>query len=100
MAEKLVEQAWFPGVWPANNRGPYAAPQDLPLVGGAQQFVHEIDTGLKPADELVASIGGNVFIGKIDVRLDVREDLEHLLAQGLDALGELACELLAGGAQG
>ena len=44
-------------------------------------------------------VGGDVFVGKINVRFDVREGLHQLIAQGLNALAELAGELFVGGCQ-
>ena len=100
MAEELIEQAGLAGVGPADDGGADAAAEDLALVGRAQQFVHEGDAVFEPGDKLVPGVGRDVFLGKINVRLDVRERFEHLIAQLVDALGEFAGELLVGGAQG
>ena len=100
MAEELVEQARFAGVGPADDRGADAAAQDLSFVGRAQQFVHEGDAVVEPGDKLILRVGGDVFLGEVNVRLDVRQRLQHFVAQLVDALRELAGELFVGGAQG
>ena len=100
MAEELVEQARLAGVGPADDRGANAAAEDLALVGGAQQFVHEGHAVFEPGEELVAGVGRDVFLGEINVRFDVGQGFEHFVAQLVDALGELAGELFVGGAQG
>jgi len=41
----------------------------------------------------------DVFVGKINVRLDMRERLHHLVAQRVDALGKFAGELFVGGGE-
>ena len=51
-------------------------------------------------NELVPGVGRDVFFGEINVRLDMGQGLEQLVAQLVDALGELAGELFVGGAQG
>ena len=38
----------------------------------------------------------NVFVRKIDVGFDVRQSLDHFVAEIVDALGELAGQLLVG----
>src|SRR5262245_28679665 len=81
MPEKLIEQAGFAGVGPANDGGANAAAQDLAFRGGAQQFVHESYTAFKPANQLGAGVGRDVFIWKVNVSFNMGEGFEHLFAQ-------------------
>ena len=90
----------LPDVGPADDGGADAAAEDLAFVGGAQQFIHEADAAFEAGDELVPGVGRDVFLGEINVRLDVGQRLDHVIAQLVDALGELAGELFVGGAQG
>ena len=52
---------------------------------------------LQPGHELLPRVRRDVLLGEINVRLHVRQSLEHFVAQLVDALGQLAGELLVGG---
>ena len=53
----------------------------------------------RPATSCVLRVGRDVFVGKINVRLDVRQRLHQVVAQLVDALRQFAGELFVGGAQ-
>src|SRR6266568_5091575 len=89
-AKELVEQTGFAGVGPPDDGRTNTAAQDLSFVGGAQQLVHESNSSLEAAQELILGVRGDVLLGKINVRFNVRQDSDHLIAQQVDALGELA----------
>src|ERR1051325_11379184 len=100
MAEQLVEKTGFSRVWPANDRDPNAAPENLPFVRRAQQFIHALNAILEPVNELLPSVRRYVFIREVNVRLDMRQRLEHFIPEPVNPGREIARELLVGGAQG
>ena len=98
-AQQLIEQARLAGVGPADDGRADAAPDQLPLVGGGQQLVDESAGVLESRNQPVHRVRLYVFVGKINVRLDVREHVHQVVTQLVDALREFAGELLVGGAQ-
>ncbi len=100
VAEELVEQTGLARVGPAHDSGADAASQKSGLRRGAQQFVHELHAARESRDELVLGVGRDVFVGKIYVRFDVREGLDEVIAQEVDALGKFAGKLFVGGGEG
>jgi len=100
LPDQPIKQTRFADVWPADDGRPDTAAENLAFICRPQEFIHERDTSFQPEQELLFGVRGDVFVRKIDVRFDVGEDLEHVVAQFVDALGKLSCELLVGGAQG
>src|SRR5439155_27298410 len=84
---------------PAKDGGANAPTQDLPFVRRAKQVVHELHATVQPRQQLAPRVGRNVFVGEIDVRLDVGEGFHQVIAQLVDPLRQLARELLVGRGQ-
>jgi len=97
VAEQLVEQAGFARIRTANNRRADAAPENLSFVGRAQQFIHERHAVLQPFEQLLLRIGRNVLVGKINVRLDVRERLHISSRKALMRCDSLPASCSLGG---
>ena len=100
MTEHLVEQTGFPGVGPADDRRANPSTQNLPLARRAEQFVHEPHSALEAGQQLVARFRGNIFVREVDVRLDMSQRFQEIVAQLVDALRQSAGELLVGRGQG
>ena len=80
MAQQLVEQTGLPRIRAANDRHSNATAKHLALVGGAQQLVHKDDAGFQSGKKLVASFRRNIFVRKINMRLEMRQCLQHFVA--------------------
>ncbi len=87
MAEELIEETGLADVGPANDGRANPAAENLAFIGGSQEFVHEGDALIQSRQKLRFGIGGDVFIGEIYVGLHMRKNLQHIVAQFVDALG-------------
>ncbi len=99
VAEEEVEQARFADIRRAVDDGAHTLPEDLAARGGGEQRLEIAAQFSEARVQGVAGFGRDVLIGKIDVGLDVREELEDALLQRRDAPAERAGELLVRGAQ-
>ena len=100
VAVELIEEAGLAGVGAAHDGGADAASQNLTFIRRAEQFVHESEAAFQLAFQLGAGVGRDVFLGKIQMRLNVRERVHQVVAQLIDAGRKLAGELFIGRAQG
>ena len=95
--KQLIEQTGFAGVGPTNDHGANTTAQDATFVGGGEELVDEVQRGFQSADELGLRVRRDVFIGKINVRLEMGEYVHQIVAQLADALAEFTSELFVGG---
>src|SRR5579884_3121566 len=97
MTQQLIQQTRFARVRTTHDGRADAATQNLSFIRSAQQVVHELNAAFQSRQKLVARVGRDVFIGKIDVRLDVRERFHEFIAKRVDALGKFAGKLFVRG---
>ena len=100
VAEKTVQQATFACIRCAEDDGAEPLPEDLALGGGAEEAGKGLADGIEAGEEGRAGGGVDVFVGEIDVGLDVGEEREEGFAEGEDVAAEAALELLGGGGEG
>src|SRR6185312_6188324 len=82
-----------------NDGGANAAAENLAFVRRVQQFIHERDATFETPKQLVLGFLRDVFLREINIRFDMREGLQHIIAELIDALGKLSSKLFVGGAQ-
>ena len=100
VTEQVVQQTRLAGVWPTNDRRANASSQDLPFVGSAQQPVDKRHRVGHALEQLLQSVGRDVFVREIKVRLDMRERGDEAITKLIDLLRQLAGELFVGRRQG
>ena len=93
VSEQLIEQTRLARVRPANDGRANAAPQNLSFVRRPEEFIHKRHAALQPREQLLPGVRRDVFIGKVNVRLDMRQRFHHVIAQLIDSLRKLAGEL-------
>ena len=98
--EQLVQEAGFSGIGASDNDCTNAMAENATFVGSGEQLVNGGEDILEAGEELGEGVGGDVFVGEIDVGLYVGEGLHEVVAQLGDALAETAGELLVGSGEG
>ncbi len=71
VSEQLIKEARFTRVGPPDDGRAHPPTQDLPFVGGAQQFNDELAGAFAAFDEFGPGVRRDVLIGKIDMRFEV-----------------------------
>ncbi len=99
-SEQLVEQAGFAGIGTAEEDSAGAFAEESAFGGGPGQELGEVAGGIEASEQGDTGFRIDVFVGKIDVGFDMGEDEEEIVAEGMDALGEMTGELGMGGVQG
>ena len=100
ITEKTIQQAGFACIRYAEDDGAKPFAEDLALIGGAEEAGDGLADGIEAGEESGAGGGVDVFVGEIDVGLDVGEQAQEGFAKGEDVAAEAALELLSGGAEG
>src|SRR5262249_45496836 len=98
-AGKQVQQRGFAYVGRAADDGACSSAEDAAMLRGIEQALKQLEKGLQTILQLAAGIGINVFLGKVDVGLDVRYELNEVSAESFSRPPETAFELASGSLQ-
>ena len=72
----------------------------MSFVRGTEKFIHERHSAFETIDDFSQRIRFDVFVRKVDVRLDMSQGLHHLIAQLINPLRKFAGQLFVRGGKG
>ena len=99
VAKQAIEQTRFAGVCRTVNHDAHAFAQHTTLIGSREQHRDLISNRIKPGAERFVFVGLNAFLGKINRRVDVRQQRDQVIANFPDLIAESSFELFRGRTQ-
>ena len=94
--QQTIEQTRFSGIRRPADHGPDSFPQDASLLSGGEEVVKLPGDLIHRRNQGLHGVRLDVFFGKVDVGLDMRQQSNEILADPLDLDPEPACELFTG----
>ncbi len=96
-ADEAVEEGALAGVWLADDDGLDPIPQQIAVAAGRQQPASPLEQGCKRGAHRGLVLRGQILLGKIDLRLNLRQGAEQFVEQPLQVPSQSAAELSVGG---